>query len=203
MSRPNAPGWLIVVEGIDGSGKSTLVRQFAEYCEAHGLGCVTSGEPTRGQWGLRLRRSMTEGRLTLEEELALFLKDRAEHVETLIRPGLQRGDVVVLDRYYFSTAAYQGARGVDPESLLAENEKFAPQPDLVLLLDFDPAAGLNRIRARGDAPNTFEELEQLREVRRIFLSLRRPCIRVINAARTPDAVWKDCRREFEALREQA
>ncbi len=203
MPRPNAPGWLIIVEGIDGAGKSTLVRQFAEYCQARGLGCVTSGEPTRGQWGLKLRRSMTEGRLTLEEELALFLKDRAEHVETLIRPALQRGDVVVLDRYYFSTAAYQGARGVDPESLLAENEKFAPQPDLVLLLDFDPAAGLDRIRARGDAPNSFEELAQLREVRRIFLSLRRPYIRVINAARTTDAVWEDCRKEFEMLRKQS
>jgi dTMP kinase len=203
MSRPNAPGWLIVIEGIDGAGKSTLVRQFADYCQAHGLGCVTSGEPTRGPWGQKLRRSMTEGRLTLEEELDLFLKDRAEHVDTLIRPALQRGDVVVLDRYYFSTAAYQGARGVDPEWILARNEQFAPEPDLVLLLDFDPAAGLDRIRARGDAPNSFEELEQLREVRRIFLSLRRPCIHLINAARTTDAVWQDCEKEFAALRHSA
>lgn len=199
MSRPNAPGWLIVLEGIDGSGKSTLLRQFAEYCQTHGLGCITSGEPTRGPWGQKLRRSMTEGRLTLEEELDLFLKDRAEHVETLIRPGLQKGAVVVLDRYYFSTAAYQGARGVNPEWILKRNEEFAPKPDLVLLLDFDPAGGLDRIRARGDAPNTFEELEQLREVRRIFLSLRRPCIQVINAARTPEAVWEECREIFEKL----
>ncbi len=200
MPRPNAPGWLVVIEGIDGAGKSTLVRHFAEHCRAHGLGCVTSGEPTRGLWGQKLRRSMTEGRLTLAEELDLFLKDRAEHVQTLIQPALQRGDVVVLDRYYLSTAAYQGARGADPAWILAENERFAPLPDLVLLLDFDPAAGLDRIRARGDAPNTFEELEQLHEVRRIFQSLRRPFIRTINAARPPDAVWHDCRQEFEALR---
>ncbi len=201
MSRPNAPGWLVVIEGIDGSGKSTLLRQFAEYCASHGIGCVTSGEPTRGQWGMKLRRSMTEGRLSLEEELSLFLKDRAEHVETLIRPALARGDVVVLDRYYPSTAAYQGARGVDPESILQRNETFAPKPDLVLLLDFDPAAGLGRIRARGDAPNTFEELDQLREVRRIFLSLERPFIRVVDAARTAEAVWEDCRGIFEEVRQ--
>src|SRR4051812_1992705 len=115
MPRPNAPGWLIVVEGIDGSGKSTLVSQIAGHCRTLGLGCVTGSEPTRGPWGAQLRRSMIEGRLSLEEELDLFLKDRAEHVETVIRPALQRGDVVVLDRYYFSTAAYQGARGADPE----------------------------------------------------------------------------------------
>jgi dTMP kinase len=199
MSRPNAPGWLIVVEGIDGAGKSTLVRQFAGDCAARGLPCVTSGEPTRGPWGLQLRRSMTEGRLTLDEELALFLKDRAEHVETLIRPALQRGEVVVLDRYYLSTAAYQGARGADPQWILAENEKFAPQPDLVVLLDFDPAAGLNRIRARGDSPNTFEDVEQLREVRRIFLALDRPFIRRVDAARTSDEVWRDCRALFEQM----
>lgn len=200
MSRPNAPGWLIVIEGIDGAGKSTLVRQFEAHCRKLGLACVTSGEPTRGPWGRKLRRSMTEGRLTLEEELDLFLKDRAEHVETLIRPALARGDVVVLDRYYLSTAAYQGARGANPDWILAENEKFAPQPDLVVLLDFDPARGLDRIHARGDAPNTFEELEPLREVRRIFLALHRPFIRRVDAARTPEAVWKDAQALFDALR---
>lgn len=201
MSRPNAPGWLVVLEGIDGAGKSTLVRHFVDYCAERGIGCVTSSEPTRGEWGMKLRRSMTEGRLTLEEELGLFLKDRAEHVETLIRPALTRGDVVILDRYYLSTAAYQGARGVDPETILQRNEEFAPKPDLVLLLDFDPAAGLDRIRARGDAPNTFEELDQLREVRRIFLSLQRPFIHLVNAARTPDHVWDECRQIFETVRQ--
>jgi dTMP kinase len=142
---------------------------------------------------------MTEGRLTLEEELELFLKDRAEHVETLIRPALARGEVVVLDRYYLSTAAYQGARGADPQWILTENEKFAPIPDLVLLLDFDPAGGLDRIHARGDAPNTFEELHQLREVRRIFLELDRPFIHRLDAARTPEAVWQDARVLIEKM----
>src|SRR4051812_29808874 len=161
MPRPNAPGWLVVLEGIDGAGKSTVLCRLEEYCAKRGLPTVTSSEPTRGEWGMQLRRSMTAGRLDLKEELALFLKDRAEHVETLIRPALSEGKVVLLDRYYLSTAAYQGARGAFPEAILRENEKFAPLPDLVILLDFDPAAGLARIRARGDAPNTFEQLDQL------------------------------------------
>jgi dTMP kinase len=199
MSRANAPGWLVVVEGIDGAGKSTVLRRLAAHCESRGLACVTSGEPTRGEWGLKLRRSMTDGRLSLEDELALFLKDRAEHVEKLIRPALAEGKVVLLDRYYPSTAAYQGARGADPEAILLQNERFAPKPDLVLLLDFDPAGGLDRVRARGDAPNTFEELNQLRIVRSIFLGLRRPFILRVDASRSAEDVWRDCRERFDRL----
>ena len=199
MSRPNAPGWLIVVEGIDGAGKSTVLRRLAAHCAGRGLACVSSGEPTRGPWGMKLRQSMSEGRLSLDEELDLFLKDRAGHVTTLIRPALAAGKVVLLDRYYLSTAAYQGARGADPETILEANEKFAPQPDLVLLLDFDPDGGLARIRARGDAPNTFEEAEQLRAVRRIFLALQRPFIRRVDASRPAEEVFAECRAEFDQV----
>ena len=145
---------------------------------------------------MKLRHSMTEGRLSIEDELSFFLKDRAEHVENVILPALRQGKVVILDRYYLSTAAYQGARGVSPEWVLKENERFAPKPDLVLLLDFDPAAGLDRIRARGDAPNTFEQLDQLREVRRIFLGLERPFIRMVDASAGKNAVWQACLREL-------
>jgi dTMP kinase len=201
MSRANAPGWLVVVEGIDGAGKSTVLHRLAAHCESRGLPSVMSGEPTRGEWGMKLRQSMVEGRLSLDEELALFLKDRAEHVEKLIRPALAAGKVVLLDRYYLSTAAYQGARGVEPEVILEKNESFAPRPDLVLLLDFDPAGGLDRIRARGDAPNTFEQLDQLRAVRTIFLGLRRPFIHRVDASRSADEVSRDCLALFdEAVR---
>lgn len=199
MSRPNAPGWLVVVEGIDGAGKSTVLRRLAALCAERGLPCVSSGEPTRGPWGMKLRQSMSEGRLSLDEELDLFLKDRAEHVATLIRPALVEGKVLLLDRYYLSTAAYQGARGADPAEILEANEKFAPQPDLVLLLDFDPDGGLARIRARGDAPNTFEEAEQLRAVRRIFLGLQRPFIRRVDASRPAEEVFTECRAEFDRV----
>ncbi len=199
MLRLNAPGWLVVVEGIDGAGKSTVLRRLAEHCAARALPCVVSGEPTRGQWGIKLRRSMSEGRLSLDEELSLFLKDRAEHVETLIRPSLAAGKVVLLDRYYPSSAAYQGARGVKPEKILEENERFAPKPDLVLLLDFDPDGALGRVRARGDAPNSFEHLDQLRAVRQIFLGLQRDFIRRVDASRPAEEVWDRCRELFDVV----
>lgn len=176
-----------------------MLRRLAAHCEARGLATVQSAEPTRGPWGMKLRESMAGARLPLAEELGLFIKDRQQHVRDLIAPSLQAGGVVLLDRYYFSTAAYQGARGADPPAVLAENERFAPVPDLVLLLDFDPAGGIGRIRARGDAPNSFEEVEQLRAVREIFLALRRECIRVVDASAAPEEVWARCRQEFDAV----
>ena len=196
MSRP---GFLLVLEGIDGSGKSTLARELAGWLRGRGREVITSREPTDGPHGTALRQSAKTGRLSLEAELDLFLKDRAEHVATLISPALARGAVVILDRYYFSTAAYQGARGLDPQAIIEANEKFAPVPDLVLLLDLDPAAGSARIHRRGDAPDDFEALDYQREVRRIFLALDRPFIRRIDAARSADAVFADCRALVEPL----
>ena len=72
-----------------------------------------------GRWGKELRESAQTGRRSIEEELELFLKDRREHVNELILPRLRQGCVVIVDRYYFSTAAYEGARGLDPPAPLA------------------------------------------------------------------------------------
>ena len=113
MKRLPDSGLFIVLEGIDGAGKSTQIRCLTEKLAASGRPPVVSREPTDGPHGRRLRESATRGRLSAEEELATFLADRREHVSNLILPSLAAGKVVVLDRYYFSTAAYQGARGFD------------------------------------------------------------------------------------------
>lgn len=186
-------GFLLVIEGIDGGGKSTLQRALAAWCRAQGHTVVTSREPTDGPHGKALRQSAIAGRLSPEAELDLFLKDRAEHVATLIRPALARGEVVILDRYYFSTAAYQGARGLDPQAIIAANEAFAPTPNLVLLLDLDPAAGHVRIGQRGTALDDFEGATYLAEVRRIFLTFDRPFIHRLDATRDAETVFSDAR----------
>lgn len=182
MNRIIPGGLLAVIEGIDGAGKSTLLPVLAEHVRAQRCECITSREPTDGPWGRKLRETATTGRLSLRDELDLFLRDRGEHVREKIAPALGRGAVVLLDRYYFSTAAYQGARGADPQQIIAENERFAPPPDLVLLLDLDPRAGLGRVRVRGDAPNEFEREEELQRVREIFRSIERPGIVRVDAA---------------------
>ena len=138
----------------------------------------------------------------LEEELGLFLKDRAEHVEQVITPALHKGRVVVLDRYYYSTAAYQGARGANPEEILDENEKFAPLPDLVLLLDLDPTLVTDRISGRGERPDLFEGLENLIEARRIFLSIHRPNLVRIDANLPTEEVARHCVLAFSAALER-
>jgi dTMP kinase len=192
-------GLFIVIEGIDGTGKSTQVRRLGEWFEAQGREVVLSREPTDGPWGKKARESGGSGRLSPEEELQLFLNDRRQHVEELIKPALAAGKVVILDRYYFSTMAYQGIRGFDPTEIRRKNEEFAPVPDLLLILDLDVDAALGRIGARGDTANEFEKRENLQRCREIFLSLSiEPFARLIPATETLDDVSQRIRESMTA-----
>jgi dTMP kinase len=186
-------GVLVAFEGIDGSGKSTQARWLAEVAETLlDLTVVRTKEPTAGPWGQRLRDSQKQGRLSPEAELDLFLRDRRDHVETLIAPALARGELVIVDRYYYSTAAYQGARGVaEPAELIRRNRAFAPKPDLVVLVDIEARLGLTRIHGRGLGQDTFESLENLERCRQIFLGLGEPHILTVDGARSPLAVFGD------------
>ena len=144
----NKEGKLIVIEGIDGTGKSTQSGLLAEHLRAQGREVIESHEPTNGPWGRKLRESATTGRLTIEDELEYFLKDRKQHVDELINPIVKRGGIVILDRYYFSSMAYQGYRGIDPTEIRAKNEVFAPVPDHLIILDLPVKTALERIGAR-------------------------------------------------------
>lgn len=183
----SSPGYLIVFEGIDGTGKSTQIRFLRDKLREWGHEVCTSFEPTKGQWGSLLRASMTEGRLSPDEELELFLKDRREHVSELIEPMRKRGVHVLLDRYYFSTMAYQGARGYDPSVLRERNETFAPRPDLVIWLDISVETALERIGGRGEA-NEFEQAESLRKCRDIFAGINEDWFVCVDASSSPEEV---------------
>lgn len=185
-------GIFIVIEGIDGTGKSTQSKRLAEWFRSRGREVVLSREPTDGPWGKKLRESATTGRLSAEEELECFLNDRREHVEMSIKPALAEGKVVILDRYYFSMMAYQGARGFDPAEIRRRNEVFAPQPDLLLILDLSVESAHGRIGARGDTANEFEQRDTLSRCREIFLSLRdEPFACVIDAEPSLNEVTAD------------
>lgn len=176
-------GLLIVFEGIDGTGKSTQARRLGDWFAEQGREVVLSREPTNGPWGRRLRESADRGRLPPDEELECFLNDRREHVSGTIAPALAAGKVVILDRYYFSSMAYQGSRGFDPGEIRRLNEAFAPLPDRLILLDIDIDTALSRIGARDGSANAFEQRSALEACRRIFLSLRdEPFVRVIDAS---------------------
>ncbi len=168
MKRPIPTGLLVAVEGIDGAGKTSVATHLAQWCGERGLACTISKEPTGLKWGHELRSSAKEGRLPLEREIELFIADRRDHVSRCISPSLAEENIVILDRYYWSSAAYQGSRGANYDEIMARNEEFAPRPDLVMVLDLDVDCGLQRIRMRGDKPNLFEAKPSLLRARQIF-----------------------------------
>jgi dTMP kinase len=166
-------GALIVIEGIDGAGKSTQAKSLLRRLRAKGFPAVYFREPSRGKWGRELKQmARRAGSLTPEQELELFLKDRRENVERNLRPALAAGKIIVLDRYYFSTIAYQGAKGLDRDRIRRLNERFAPKPDLVFILDLKAGEGLARISGRKTKDVLFERESYLVKVRRIFRSFR-------------------------------
>lgn len=183
-------GQLVAFEGLDGSGKTTQLARLARVLRTEGLDVLETREPTTGPHGRRIRALAAEGRrAAAPEELALFLDDRREHVATVIAPALARGRVVLTDRYFLSTAAYQGARGLDPSRILRESEAEFPIPDLALLFDLAPARCLERVHARGGTVETaFERLDRLTRVAEIFAALDRPYLVRIDAGGTEDDV---------------
>ena len=197
----NKKGLLIAFEGIDGTGKSTQISLLADYLTALGHEVVTTREPTDGLYGQKIR-SMFASRdeLTSEEELELFMNDRREHVRKIISPALAAGKIVLTDRYYFSTVAYQGAAGHDPDRIIAENEAFAPVPDLVLLLTLCPSEGARRIETgRGEMLNDFEQQDELTKVAAVFDRLDMDYIKRIDASGTPEVVHAEIVARVEKI----
>lgn len=186
-------GPLIAFEGIDGSGKSTQIRLLAERLAAAGIAHVMTFEPTRGTWGKRIREMARSGEAVAPElELEWFMADRAEHVRDLIEPACTRGDWVLTDRYYISTVAYQGARGLDADAILAESEARFPAPDLTLVFEIEPRRGLDRVHARGGvAEPVFEELGFLERVAAGFAALDCPHVVRIDADRKAPEIAVD------------
>ncbi|MBN2102816.1 dTMP kinase [bacterium] len=195
-------GLLIAIEGIDGTGKSTQSLRLKTYFSNQGIASQYLREPTGGKYGLEIRRLAREGRrqVTPEQELELFIKDRIEDCDNNIRPALERKKLVLIDRYYFSTIAYQGALGLDIEEIRKRNEAIALIPDLVLILDMPVEKALQRIiHERGDVHDDFERADFLKKVQAIFQSMDRPYIHYLSADRDPDAVFEEMRDKIEAL----
>jgi dTMP kinase len=182
-------GVLIVFEGIDGSGKSTQAEILLKKLHEHGYSAVYYREPSDSKWGQEIKRKARfADSLTPQEELDLFQKDREENVKNNLKPSLERKDVIILDRYYFSTIAYQGAKGIDPESIRNRNEAFAVKPDLVFILDIGASQGLERIEDRGQKDMLFEREEYLAKVGQLFQSFEGDNIYHIDATQSVERI---------------
>jgi dTMP kinase len=166
-------GRLIAFEGLDGCGKSTQLERLAARLRAVGCDVVTTSEPTGFPSGQRIRAMARSGKpLAAEQELRWFVEDRRVHVAEVIAPALRAGQIVLTDRYFLSTVAYQGARGLDYEQILADSEAEFPIPDLVVLLEIDPQKALDRVHARGsELEGVFEQREFLERAASVFDAL--------------------------------
>jgi dTMP kinase len=182
LDEPTAAhGLFIVFEGGEGVGKSTQVARLAESLRKVGRDVVTTHEPGATPVGSRIRslvldRPETTGEVvTPRAEALLYAADRAHHVASVVRPALARGAVVISDRYVDSSLAYQGAGRTLPVDEVSWLSKWATgglKPDLVVLLDLDPAVGLARAGKRGDVDRLESESLAFHErVRYAFLDL--------------------------------
>ena len=190
-------GLFLSFEGIDGSGKSTQARRLAERLRDAGHAVTLTREPGGSPGAEEIRRLVLEGhvdRWSAETEILLFTAARRDHLEKTIRPALDRGEIVITDRFADSTRIFQGITRGD----LAQTVDSLPtlmigiEPDLTLLFDLDPALGLARATARAGAELRFEDmgLAFQTKARAGFLALasRHDRFRVIDAAGDPDTV---------------
>ena len=186
----------IVLEGIDGSGKSEQARRLASWLRAQGRRVVETREPTDGEWGRRYRawaRGETEA--SANEVLEYFIEDRKAHVAGLIEPALARGEDVVCDRYVASTLAYQAAHGLAREALAAVlGECGVPEPDAVLWLRMPVLRALERLGSR-----SVERYEKLGFLGRVDAEYEQLGLQPLDAEGTPDEVARRVREAVAPL----
>ncbi len=183
-------GKLIVFEGIDGCGKSTQLGLLGDALGSAGHAVVRTREPYDCEAGRRIRTMARSGEpVAPEVELAWFQEQRREHVRDVLAPALGRGEIVLCDRYYLSTVAYQGARGLDWQKILAHSRAAFPEPDLVVLVEVAAEQGMQRVSARGETHEpVFEEETFLAKAAAIFDELDLPWLERVDGNGTPDAV---------------
>lgn len=196
------PRGFFVIDGVNGAGKSTVVKLLQQRIAERGITTHFTREPGGTSLGAELRKLLLTSQEPLPPmaELFLFAADRATHVATKITPALARGEFVISDRYHYSTTAFQGyGRGLDLATIESVNE-IACQgltPDGVLLLDLPPEIGLRRTARRESEQDNFEseELAFHERIRSGFLALareRKEPFFVIDADASPQDVGNRC-----------
>ncbi len=191
---------LIVFEGIDGSGKTSLSRLFFRYVTDRGTQAVWLREPTDSPLGSKIRRiAQKNERIAPQRELDYFIRDRRWDVTHNILPALRAGRTIILDRYFYSNACYQGARGLDMDDIIELNLSFAPRPDLTFVIDVDVDRALERIRSsRPGLAALFEKKDFLLQVRQNYRKLTGPDVVLIDGNPDLESVLAEIIGRFEA-----
>lgn len=202
-------GLFIVVEGIDGSGKSEIIKMLHNYLFSKNkkFRILTTREPTNGKFGSQIRemlRNEKDPQSSSQILMELFVKDRRDHLNYTIEPFLKstnehETNIVLCDRYYYSTIAFQGAQGLDMKELIEKNGEFR-KPDVAFILDVEPETALKRIEGR--EKEKFEKLEFMKKIRANFLKLPellKDNIKIMDSNKAINELFKDIRKEVDKI----
>lgn len=195
-------GVFIVLEGIDGSGKTSIANMIISELSAKGFKTLYTFEPTDSEIVSLVKTRLGDLRDPYIDALT-FALDRLLHVKSKVMPALKEGHVIICDRYYYSSVAYQGAQGAPVEWILEVN-KWALKPDIAIYLDVDPAIAIKRKLGISSRFPEFEKLELQYKVRDVYLKLVELGLLVlVDASRSLSEVYSDVRKlVFKAIEEK-
>lgn len=192
-------GLFVAFEGIDGSGKSTQCKKLYDFCVSENIEAVHLIEPSTGPVGKKIRTILSGNEIPpVEEQLQLFLDDRADDVNKNINPALDDGKIILMDRYCFSNAAYQGAMGLSWQKILDENRirKF-PFPHHVFFIDITVKTALERITLRnGTERDIFEKQSTLESIYNNYHAMKDDSFSVIDGSPDEETVFQRVKNEF-------
>ena len=198
----------IVLDGMDGSGKSEVMKLLYDYLSKNDkYNILMTREPSNSKYGREIRDILAnEGNPNTNSDkmLELFIKDREEHLKNTIIPFLNQSNgheanIVLSDRYYYSTIAFQATQGLDIKMLVELNKEFL-KPDIAFILDIKPDIALERIKTR--KKEKFEQIEFMNKMRNKFLELPKflnDNIKIIDASKDMNEVFEDMREEVNKI----
>lgn len=199
----------IAVDGIDGSGKSEIVKMLHNYIfsKHKKYRILTTREPTHGRYGNKIRKMLRkekDPKSSNQKLLELFVQDRREHLKKTMEPFLKSSNknemnIVVCDRYYYSTIAFQSAQGLSTKEIIAKNKGFK-KPDIAFILDVEPKIAMERIKHR--QKEKFEQIEFMEKIRANFLKLPRLLkdnIKIINSSKSLNEVFANIKKEIDKI----
>lgn len=192
----------IVFEGIDGAGKSTQCTRLYNYIAQTGINVKRLAEPTDGPWGRKIREALRSGLpMPRDEQVELFIRDRMDDFSTNIRPCMEQGISIIMDRYFYSNAAYQGMDGLSPRDIISMNiDKGFPQPDRVYFIDLAADKAMSRVKSRsGENTELFEKQSFLEKVRENFLSIADSRFLVVDGSLPENEIFEIIKEDYNKI----